>query len=285
MDDAVDNKEEPQKEAVDEEKKGSISATTSPTTTGPWTTSRWQADDESEKDATTSELNASTKISSVKLALGSSLETMPAVPVSIDMDMSDNESAPKVSTNPPVNESKGGSKAPMPEAPVDSKISAPVLNRPQSRSQERFLHLPPLQVVHLGAPRQTLLAFEPGAGPDHFAEEDQVDAVDEAEVQVVHVLVVAAASVVGVIISVLAPAAVVIAVAVALVVVKAHGVEGRGPTRIDRVVGGTALRIHVDVDARTPRIPVHRAVHTRPCRVIENQWLHHRELACDRSCG
>lgn len=70
-------------------------------------------------------------------------------------------------------------------------------------------------------------------------------------------------------ISVLAPVVVVIAVAVAPAAAKARGVEGHDPIRIDHVVGGIALRIHVDVDVRTPRIPVHRAVHTRLYRVVE----------------
>lgn len=111
-----------------EEEKGTASTTASQTAIGQWTTSRWQEDDESEKDVTASELNTPAKISSVKLEIGGTSETAPAVPVSIDMDVSDNESAPKASENLPINDSKGGSKAPLSEAPVENKPSAPLVN-------------------------------------------------------------------------------------------------------------------------------------------------------------
>ncbi|KAL5111750.1 Peptidyl-prolyl cis-tran isomerase 1 [Taenia crassiceps] len=246
----VASREESQKEAVSEE----------PTATGPWTTSRWQADDELEKDAATSELNTPAKMSSVKLAIRGSSETPPAVPVSIDMDVSDNESAPKASKNLPINDSKGGSKAPLSEALVENKPPALPVSSPKPAMKPKSR----MPSSSASSPSST-----PGADRGHFVEEGQVDVADEVEVQVDHALVAAAASVVDVITSVLALAVVVIAVAVVPVAARAHGVEGHDPIRIDHVVGGIALRIHVDVDARTPRIPVHRAVHTRPYRVVE----------------
>eukprot|EP00108_Taenia_solium_P006001 TsM_000779900 transcript=TsM_000779900 gene=TsM_000779900 len=261
--DAAANKAS-QKGAVGEEEKDTTSATASPTVTGPWTTSRWHADDESEKDVTASELNTPAKISSVKLEIGGTSETAPAVPVSIDMDVSDNESAPKALKNLPINDSKGGSKAPISEAPVENKPSAPSVNSPKSATKSKS------RVLSSSASSSSSSSSRSSSSNvSSFRREDQVDVADEVEAQVGHALVVAAASVVDVTISVPAPVVVVIAVAVAPVVAKAHGVEGHDPIRIDHVVGGTALRIHVDGDIRTPRIPVHRAVPTRLYRVIE----------------
>ncbi|VDK39947.1 unnamed protein product [Taenia asiatica] len=256
--DAAANKAS-QKGTVGEEEKGTASTTASQTAIGQWTTSRWQEDDESEKDVTASELNTPAKISSVKLEIGGTSETAPAVPVSIDMDVSDNESAPKASENLPINDSKGGSKAPLSEAPVENKPSAPLVNSPKSATKSKS------RVLSSSASSSSSTS---GVNRDHFVGEDQVDVADEVEARAGHALVVAAASVVDVTISVLAPVVVVIVVAVAPVVAKAR-VEGHDPIRIDHVVGGTALRIHVDGDVLTPRIPVHLAVPTRLYRVIE----------------
>ncbi|CDS35980.1 peptidyl prolyl isomerase G [Echinococcus multilocularis] len=275
---AVANKEESQKRGEGEEKKDNASTTASPTTIGPWTTSRWQADDELEKDATAPGLNTSAKISPVKLAIGGSLETASADPTSVDMDVSDIELEPKNPKKLPINDLKDGNKASISEAPMESKPTAPAVksskSAPKPKSRSISSSASSTSSSSSGSSSSDASSFRSRSRSRSFCRRRSGRRRGRSR-----------STVADMVTSVLAPAAVVITVVVAPAVVKAHGVEGRDPIRIDHVVGDTALRIHVDVGVRTPRIPVHRAVHTHLYLVVDEQWPHHRELAYGRSCG